>query len=142
VRGANIREDQGDSDIAVQHRHSYAFVVAFTAAARARGGAGRAVARAVRINPNAKVMSAAPLHPAFTTLVQSAAFVRWKSSAFDEKRVAGRFRTGGTQDAFRQKWSYDVTLSAPIVLDPAAKTVPRKQARRASPRRSGCLALS
>src|SRR5262245_27441747 len=32
----------------------------------------------VRLNPDAKVMSAEPLHPAFTTFVSSAAFVRWQ----------------------------------------------------------------
>ena len=87
---------------------------------------GEVAALVVRLNPDAKVLSAAPLHRAFTTFVRSAAFVRWEPSAFDEKRVAGRFHTGGTQDAFRQKWSYDVTFSAPIALDPAAQTVPRK----------------
>jgi hypothetical protein len=80
----------------------------------------------VRINPDAKIMSAEPLHPAFTTFVSSAAFIRWKPTAYDEKRVAGRFWTEGTQSEFRQQWSYDVTFSAPITLDPAAKTVPTK----------------
>lgn len=80
----------------------------------------------VRINPDAKIMSAEPLHPAFTTFVSSAAFIRWKPTAYDEKRVAGRFWTDGTQNEFRQQWSYDVTFSAPIALDPAAKTVPKK----------------
>lgn len=80
----------------------------------------------VRIDPDAKVMSAEPLHPAFTTFVSSAAFVRWQPTAFDEKRVAGRFWTEGTQAEFGQKWSYDVTFTAPIRLDPAARTIPRK----------------
>ena len=84
------------------------------------------VALVVRINPDAKIMSAEPLHPAFTTFVSSAAFVRWKPSAYDEKRVAGRFWTEGAQKAFKQEWSYDVTFSAPITLDPEAKTVPKK----------------
>ena len=79
----------------------------------------------VRLNPDAKIMSAEPLHPAFTTFVSSAAFVRWKPTAYDEKRVAGRFWTDGTQNEFRQHWSYDVTFSTPITLDPAAKTVPK-----------------
>jgi hypothetical protein len=83
------------------------------------------VALVVRLNPDAKVMSAEPLHPAFTTFVSSAAFVRWKPVAYDEKRVAGRFFTEGVQNEFRQQWSYDVTFSAPIALDPAAKTVPK-----------------
>jgi hypothetical protein len=80
----------------------------------------------VRINPDAKIMSAEPLHPAFMTFVSSAAFVRWNPSAYDEKRVAGRFWTHGVQKAFKQEWSYDVTFSAPITLDPEAKTVPKK----------------
>ena len=84
------------------------------------------VALVVRLNPDAKVMSAEPLHPAFTTFVSSAAFVRWQPSAYDEKRVAGRFWTEGPQDAFRQQWSYDATFAAPITLDPDAKTVPAK----------------
>ena len=80
----------------------------------------------VVINPDAKVMSAEPLHPAFTTFVSSALWVRFVPSAYDEKRVAGRFHTPGKQNEFKQQWSYDVTFSAPIVLDPAAKTVPKK----------------
>ncbi|HET7097684.1 MAG TPA: hypothetical protein VFJ68_09860 [Casimicrobiaceae bacterium] len=84
------------------------------------------VALVVRINPDARIMSAEPLHPAFTTFVSSAAFVRWKPSAYDEKRVAGRFWTEGTQKEFKQEWSYDVTFSTPITLDPEAKTVPKK----------------
>jgi hypothetical protein len=84
------------------------------------------VALVVKLDPDAKVMSAEPLHPAFTTFVASAAFVRWKPSAYDEKRVAGRFWTEGVQKEFRQEWSYDVTFSAPITLDPGATTVPRK----------------
>jgi hypothetical protein len=63
-------------------------------------------------------MSAEPLHPAFTAFVSSAAFVRWKPSAYDEKRVAGRFWTEGVQKEFKQEWSYDVTFSVPITLDP------------------------
>ena len=84
------------------------------------------VALVVRINPDARIMSAEPMHPAFTTFVSSAAFVRWKPSAYDEKRVAGRFWTESTQNAFKQQWSYDITFSVPITLDPDAKTVPRK----------------
>jgi hypothetical protein len=84
------------------------------------------VALVVRVNPDARVMSAAPLHPAFTTFLRSAAFIRWRPTAFDEKRVAGRFWTEGTQNEFHQQWSYDLTFSTPIALDPAAKTVPRK----------------
>jgi len=84
------------------------------------------VALVVKLDPDAKVMSAEPVHPAFTTFISSAAFVRWKPSAYDEKRVAGRFWTEGTQKEFRQEWAYDVTFSAPITLDRAARTVPRK----------------
>jgi hypothetical protein len=80
----------------------------------------------VVLNPDAKVMSAEPLHPAFTTFVSSALWVRFVPSAYDEKRVAGRFHTPGKQNEFKQQWSYDVTFSAPIALDPAAKTVPKK----------------
>jgi hypothetical protein len=83
------------------------------------------VALVVKINPDAKVMSAEPLHPAFTTFVSSAAFVRWKPTAYDEKRVAGRFWTEGTLREFGEQWSYDVTFSVPITLDPAAKTLPK-----------------
>jgi hypothetical protein len=84
------------------------------------------VAVAVRINPDARVMSAEPLHPAFTTFVSSAAFIQWTPSAYDEKRIAGRFSTDGVQSTFGQKWGYDVTFAAPIDLDPGARTVPRK----------------
>lgn len=84
------------------------------------------VALRVVLNPDAKVMSAEPLHPAFTTFVSSALWVRFVPTAYDEKKVAGRFHTPGKQNEFRQQWSYDVTFSAPIALDPAAKTVPRK----------------
>lgn len=85
------------------------------------------VALVVRINPDAKIMSAEPLHPAFTTFVSSAAFIQWKPTAYDEKRVAGRFWTDGTQNEFRQQWSYDVTFSTPITLDPAARTLRKNQ---------------
>ncbi|CAG0999715.1 hypothetical protein BURK1_02771 [Burkholderiales bacterium] len=80
----------------------------------------------VVLNPDAKPMSAEPLHPAFTTFVSSALWVRFAPSAYDEKRVAGRLYTPGPQSEFGQRWSYDATFVAPIVLDPAAKTVPRK----------------
>jgi hypothetical protein len=83
------------------------------------------IALVVRLNPDAKVMSAEPLHPAFTTFVSSAAFIHWKPTAYDENRVAGRFWTDGPQNEFRQQWSYDVTFSTPITLDPAAKTLPK-----------------
>lgn len=84
------------------------------------------VALRVVLDPDARVMSAEPLHPAFTTFVSSALWVRFEPSAYDEKHVAGRLRTPGPQDNSRQRWSYDATFSAPIVLDPAAKTVPKR----------------
>ena len=84
------------------------------------------VALVVRLNPDAKVMSASPLHPAMRTIISSAAFVRWQPQAFDEKRVAGRFWTEGTQKEFGQQWSYDASFAVPIALDPGAKTVPKK----------------
>lgn len=86
---------------------------------------GLAAVRVV-LNPDAKVMSAEPLHPAFTTFVSSALWARFVPSAYDEKRVAGRLHTPGPQDEFKQRWRYDVTFSAPIVLDPAATTAPKK----------------
>ena len=84
------------------------------------------VALRVVLNPDARVMSAEPLHPAFTTFVSSALWVRFEPTAYDEKRIAGRLRTPGPQNEFRQQWSYDVSFSAPIVLDPDATTVPRR----------------
>ncbi|MBK6395234.1 MAG: hypothetical protein IPF73_11600 [Betaproteobacteria bacterium] len=84
------------------------------------------VALRVVLNPDAKVTSAEPLHPAFTTFVSSALWVRFEPTAYDEKRIAGRLRTPGPQNEFRQQWSYDVSFSAPIVLDPDATTVPRR----------------
>jgi len=84
------------------------------------------VALRVVLNPDAKVMSAEPLHPAFGTFVSSALWVRFEPTAYDEKRVAGRFHTPGPQNEFRQQWSYDATFSTPIVLDTGATTVPRR----------------
>ncbi|KAB2889173.1 MAG: hypothetical protein F9K32_13770 [Desulfobulbaceae bacterium] len=77
----------------------------------------------VVLNPDARVMSAEPLHQAFTTMVSSALWIRWEPTAFDEKRVAGRFHSDGLRQEFGQKWKYDITFSAPIVLDPKGKTV-------------------
>lgn len=81
------------------------------------------VALRVSMNPDAKVMSAAPMHPAFKTFLSSALWVIWKPRTYNEKKVAGRFYTGGVQNEFGQKWQYDVTFSAPILLDPKAKSV-------------------
>lgn len=80
------------------------------------------VALVVVLNPDARVMSAEPLHPAFTAIISSGVFVSWEPAAYDET-VAGRFHTAGLQEAFGQKWKYDVTFSAPIELDPEATTV-------------------
>lgn len=80
------------------------------------------VALAVRLDPDAKVLSAEPLHPSFTTYLSSAAFIHWQPTAYDEKRVAGRFWTDGKQDEFGQKWDYDLNFSATIALDPEATT--------------------
>lgn len=77
----------------------------------------------VVLNPDAKVMSAEPLHQAFTTMVSSALWIRWEPTAFDEKQVAGRFHSDGPRQEFGQKWQYDITFSVPILLDPKAKTV-------------------
>lgn len=77
----------------------------------------------VVLNPDAKVMSAEPLHQAFSTMVSSALWIRWQPTAFDEKRVAGRFHSDGLRQEFGQKWQYDITFSAPILLDPKAQTV-------------------
>ena len=77
----------------------------------------------VIINPEAKVISAGPSHQAFTSYLSSALWIKWEPRAFDEKLVAGRFYTAGMQNEFGQKWQYDVTFSAPIALDPEAKTV-------------------
>jgi hypothetical protein len=75
----------------------------------------------VVINPDAKVMSAEPLHSAFKSFIGSGLWVKWEPSAYDEKQVAGRFYTEGMQNEFGQKWQYDVSFSAPIMLDPEAK---------------------
>lgn len=80
------------------------------------------VALVVVLNPDARVMSAEPLHPAFTTIISSGVFVSWEPSAYDDN-VAGRFFTDGLQESFSQKWQYDVTFSTPIELDPEATTV-------------------
>jgi hypothetical protein len=77
----------------------------------------------VVLNPDARVMSAEPLHQAFTTMVSSAMWIRWEPTVFDEKKVAGRFHSDGLRQEFGQKWQYDITFSAPILLDPKAQTV-------------------
>jgi hypothetical protein len=76
----------------------------------------------VVINPDAKVMSAEPLHSAFKSFIGSALWVKWEPRAYDEKQVAGRFYTEGMQNEFGQKWQYDVTFSASVMLDPEAKS--------------------
>lgn len=78
------------------------------------------------IDPDAKLKSATAYHRAFTAFISSGAFARWKPSAYNEKSVAGRVTTDGERNEFNNRWQYDLTFSAPIVLDPEAKTVPIK----------------
>jgi hypothetical protein len=78
----------------------------------------------VVLNPDARVMSAEPLHSSFKNFVSSALWIKWKPQAFDDKQVAGRFFTDNMQEEFSQKWQYDITFSTPIILDPQAKTAP------------------
>lgn len=84
------------------------------------------VALRVILDPDCKVKSTAPYHPALKVFLSSAALIKWKPSAYDVDKVAGRFWTDGTQEMGSQKWSYDVTFTSPIVLDPEAKTVDKK----------------
>lgn len=76
----------------------------------------------VVLDPDARAKSATPYHPAFTAIISSGASIHWEPSAYDDN-VAGRFSTDGPQEAFNQRWEYDVTFSAPIELDPEAQTV-------------------
>jgi hypothetical protein len=80
----------------------------------------------VLLNPDCKVLSAAPYSPAMRNYVSSGAFIQWKPSAYDDEKVAGRFWTDGEKQLAGEKWSFDITFSAPIVLDPEAKTVEKK----------------
>lgn len=91
------------------------------ALARSKGFAGLRLV----LNPDSKVISAEPLHAAFTNQISSALWVRWEPTAFDVKQVAGHLYTEGLQDEFGQQWQYDITFSASILLDPAAGTVPQ-----------------
>lgn len=75
------------------------------------------------IDPDASLKSAAPYHPALTAFVSSGAFAQWQPTAFDESTVAGRISTDGVAELAGQRWRYDLTFSAPIVLDPEAETV-------------------
>jgi hypothetical protein len=77
----------------------------------------------VLLNPDCKVLSAAPYSPAMRNYVSSGAFIQWKPSAYDDEKVAGRFWTDGEKELAGEKWSFDITFSAPIILDPKAKTV-------------------
>jgi hypothetical protein len=79
----------------------------------------------VVLNPDAKVMSASPYHPAFTTLISSAAFVRWQPSAYDQNKVAGRFHTEGMQQAFR-KWGQAPISNRNWCLSPFFADQPNK----------------
>lgn len=85
------------------------------------------VALKVLLDPDCKVKSASPFHPALRVFLSSAAFIKWKPSAYDVDKVAGRFWTDGVQEMGEQKWSYDVTFSSPIVLDPETVTVDKKK---------------
>ena len=80
------------------------------------------VALRVKIDPDAKIKSAAPYHAAFKNFISSGAYATFKPTAYDEKRVAGSFTTNGEQEFMGDKWKYDLTFSASIVLDPAAKS--------------------
>ena len=77
----------------------------------------------VLIDPDAKILRAEPLHPSFRAFISSGTFVQWKPSTYDESKIAGRIFTDGEKEMIGQKWSYDLTFSAPISLDPEAKTV-------------------
>ena len=82
------------------------------------------VALRVVFDPQGKVKSAAPFHPALKSFIQSGAFVKWKPSAFTEKEIGGRLFTHGDQQFAGQRWRYDITFLTPIVLDPNARTMP------------------
>jgi hypothetical protein len=82
------------------------------------------VALRVVLDPDCRVRSAAPFHPASKAFISSAAFIKWKPSAYNETTIAGRFYTDGVQELAGQKWKYDVTFSSPITLDLKAVTVP------------------
>ena len=60
---------------------------------------------------------------AATLILRNTRFIQWKPSAYDEEKVAGRFWTDGEKELAGEKWSFDITFSAPIILDPNAKTV-------------------
>jgi len=75
------------------------------------------------IDPDAKLKSATAYHPAFTAYISSPAYTSWKPSAYNEKLIAGRVTTNGEAKDFSQRWQYDLTFSAPIILDPEAKTI-------------------
>lgn len=87
-------------------------------------GKGLAAVRFV-IDPDARLKSATAYHPALTAFISSGAFATWQPSAFDETTVAGRISTGGLVEEFNQRWEYDLTFRAPIVLDPEAVTTDR-----------------
>ena len=78
----------------------------------------------VLLIPDCKVLSAASYSPAMRNSVSSGAFIQWKSSAYDDEKVAGRFWTDGEKELAGEKWSFDITFSAPVMLDPQARTVP------------------
>lgn len=80
----------------------------------------------VLLNADCKVMSAAPYNAAMRNYVSSAAFIQWKPRAYDDEKVAGLFWTDGEKELAGEKWSFDLTFTTPIILDPEAKTVEKK----------------
>src|SRR6187399_1486608 len=52
----------------------------------------------VLLNPDCRVLSAAPYSPAMRNYVSSGAFIQWKPSAYDDEKVAGHFWTDGEQE--------------------------------------------
>jgi hypothetical protein len=85
------------------------------------------VALRLVLDPDGQVKSAAPYHPAFKNFIQSGTFMKWKPTTYNVNKVAGRVYTNGEQQFAGQHWNYDITFSAPIELDPAAKTTLKKK---------------
>jgi hypothetical protein len=80
----------------------------------------------VVLNSDARVMSAEPMHPAFKTFPSSPLWIKWTPSAYEEKKIGGRFYTDKMINELEQSWQYDVTFSVPIQIDPEAQTNPKK----------------
>jgi len=79
------------------------------------------------IDPDAKLKSATAYHPAFTAYISSPDYTTWKPSTYNEKLIAGRVSTKGEAKDFNNRWQYDLAFSAPIILDPEAKTIPKSK---------------